>query len=144
MKMLAPPSLRSMRGLPCCMLRITSAPSMRSYHWAVPSGSVVRRWMWSQVYLAMVSLLLTQQRSMKRGRCGKAIAGPLLAAQQARGAEWNLLALEMLLRFDVARGPHQNEARLITAAAWRETFAKEASHLVLLGMLRIMRHAIDS
>ena len=43
MKMLAPPSLRSMRGWPCCMLRITSAPSMRSYHWAVPSGLVVRK-----------------------------------------------------------------------------------------------------
>src|SRR5437763_9163397 len=54
MKMLAPPSLRSMRGLPCCMVRITSAPSMRSYHWAVVSGSAVRKWMWSQVYVAMV------------------------------------------------------------------------------------------
>src|SRR5881392_1760832 len=30
--MLAPPSLRSMRGLPCCMLRMTSAPSTRSNH----------------------------------------------------------------------------------------------------------------
>src|SRR6266403_2750683 len=54
MKMLAPPSLRSMRGLPCCMVRITSAPSMRSYHWAVTSGLAVRKWMWSQVYLAMI------------------------------------------------------------------------------------------
>src|SRR5262245_2996737 len=54
MKMLAPPSLRSMRGLPCCMVRITSAPSMRSYHWAVASGLAVRKWMWSQVYAAMV------------------------------------------------------------------------------------------
>src|SRR5262249_51102072 len=61
MKMLAPPSLRSMRGLPCCMLRTTSAPSMRSYHWAVRSGSVVRRWMGSQVYLAIVSLPLIFQ-----------------------------------------------------------------------------------
>jgi hypothetical protein len=43
MKMLAPPSLRSMRGLPCCMLRTTSAPSMRSYHWAVASGLGVRK-----------------------------------------------------------------------------------------------------
>src|SRR5215470_12277749 len=57
MKMLAPPSLRSMRGAPCCMLRITSAPSMRSYHCAVASGLVVRRWMWSQVYLTMSWLL---------------------------------------------------------------------------------------
>src|SRR4029077_2237673 len=46
--------LRSMRGLPCCVVRITSAPSMRSYHWAVASGLAVRKWMWSQVYLAMV------------------------------------------------------------------------------------------
>src|SRR5258706_15207446 len=54
MKMLAPPSLRSMRGLPCCMVRITSAPSMRSYHWAVTSGLAVGKWMWSQGYLAMI------------------------------------------------------------------------------------------
>src|SRR2546430_16485046 len=54
MKMLAPPSLRSMRGLPCCMVRITSAPSMRSYHWAVASGLAVRKWIWAQGYLAMI------------------------------------------------------------------------------------------
>ena len=30
MKTSAPPTLRSMRGLPCCMVRITSAPNMRS------------------------------------------------------------------------------------------------------------------
>src|SRR5262245_19107303 len=51
MKMLAPPSLRSMRGLPCCMLRMTSAPRMRSNHCAVASGSGLRRWTWSQVYV---------------------------------------------------------------------------------------------
>jgi len=49
----------------------------------------------------------------------------------------------MVLRFDVARGPHQNESGLITPAAWWKPFAKEASHLMLLRMLRIVRHAID-
>src|SRR5262245_3574910 len=54
MKMLAPPSLRSMRGLPSCMLRSTSAPSIFSNHWAVASGFGLRRWTWSHVYLAIL------------------------------------------------------------------------------------------
>ena len=53
---LAPPTLRSMRGLPCCMVRITSAPNVLSYYAAVASGFGLRRWMWSQPNLAIVSL----------------------------------------------------------------------------------------
>ena len=46
-----------MRGLPCHVLRITCAPSMRSNHCAVASGSALRRWMWSQVQVGMAPLL---------------------------------------------------------------------------------------
>src|SRR5262245_12390034 len=53
MKILAPPTFKSMRGAPCCIERITSAPRLRSNQVAMLSGSLVRRWMWSQVNLAM-------------------------------------------------------------------------------------------
>src|SRR5262245_20269364 len=52
--MLAPPSFRSMRGLPSCMDLITSAPSIFSNHAAVASGFGLRICTWSQTYLAMI------------------------------------------------------------------------------------------
>src|SRR5581483_440560 len=63
-KILPPPSFRSMRGWPCCMVRTTSAPSIFSNHCAMPSGLVVRIWTWSHVYCAMAlfSLFLTVRR----------------------------------------------------------------------------------
>ena len=57
MKIFCPVRLRSMRVEPSgCGVRITSAPSLSSYHCAVAAGSGERRWMCSQVYLAMYSL----------------------------------------------------------------------------------------
>ena len=51
---LAPPSLRSMRGSPCCMLRRSRRRACVSNHCAVASGFGLRRWMWSQVHLTMI------------------------------------------------------------------------------------------
>ena len=56
----------------------------------------------------------------------------------------SLRALEMLLRFDVARSPYQNESRLIALTAWRETFSEYARNLMLLCMFRIVGHPINS
>ena len=56
----------------------------------------------------------------------------------------SLRGLEMLLRFDVARSPYQNESRLIALPASRETFSEYASHLMLLCMFRIVDHPINS
>lgn len=56
----------------------------------------------------------------------------------------SLHALEMFLRFNVSRSPHQNESWLIAAAACRETFPKQASHFMLLCMCRIVGHPINS
>jgi hypothetical protein len=50
----------------------------------------------------------------------------------------------MLLRFDVARSPYQNESRLIATTAWRETFSEYARNLMLLRMFRIVDHPINS
>jgi hypothetical protein len=52
MKMFAPPSFRSIRFWPSCTLRITSAPSISSNQRAVPSGSGLRRCMWSKLTVA--------------------------------------------------------------------------------------------
>src|SRR5262245_1014121 len=90
MKMLAPPSLRSMRGLPCCMVRMTSAPSIRSYHRAVPSGSVVRKWMWSQVYAAIGVLhagVSGRPFMQKRRRIASGFPRPPEDASERRPAE---------------------------------------------------------
>ena len=56
----------------------------------------------------------------------------------------SLGALEMVLRFDVARGPDQNESRFTAPPAWREMLAEQASHFMLLGMDGIVAHPIDS
>src|SRR5271166_119697 len=54
MKIFCPVRLRSNRVEPSgCGVRITSAPSLSSYHCAVAAGSGERRWMCSQVYLVM-------------------------------------------------------------------------------------------
>jgi hypothetical protein len=55
-----------------------------------------------------------------------------------------LHALEMVLRFDVARSPHQNESRLIAPPAWRETLAEQTSDFMLLCMDGIVGDPIDS
>jgi hypothetical protein len=56
----------------------------------------------------------------------------------------SLRGLEMLLRFDVARSPYQNESRLIALTASRETLSKYASNLMLLCMFRIVDHSVNS
>ena len=56
----------------------------------------------------------------------------------------NLGALEMVLRFDVARSPDQNESRFTAPPAWREMLAEQASHFMVLCMDGIMGHPVDS
>jgi hypothetical protein len=56
----------------------------------------------------------------------------------------NLGALEMVLRFDIARSPDQNESRFTAPPAWRETLAEQASHFMLWCMDGIVRDPIDS
>src|SRR4051812_26259665 len=67
-----------MRGAPCCMVRITCAPSIFSNHWAVASGFVLRRWMWSQVKLAIAGLRVLPGSTIRpwRRRCQQPNSSP--------------------------------------------------------------------
>src|SRR5205807_5194105 len=56
----------------------------------------------------------------------------------------SLRGLEMLLRFDVARSPYQNESRLIALTAWRETFSEYGRNLMLRCMVRLVGPPINS
>src|ERR1700756_761436 len=77
---------------------------------------------WNKQRRFLTRAPLTKVKKMAPGpasRCFSNSTFGLVATES-----WSLHAPEILLRFDVARSPHQNESGLIAPATWQEALSK--------------------